>query len=123
MSIRPWLFLFGAVLVEVIGLVVLKSAADTGSWVAMLFTYLMIGLSFYFLAKAIKTIPIALAYATWESLGLISISLIGFWYFGESLGLLKIGGIMLLIGGVILVNLGSREADAAVAADEVREPQ
>jgi spermidine export protein MdtJ len=119
MPIRPWLFLFGAVLVEVLGLATLKSA-DTGSLAAMLFTYLMIGLSFYFLAKAIKTIPVALAYATWESAGLIFISLIGFWYFGEPMGMLKMAGIVFLVAGVTLVNLGSPEAGAA---DQVQEPR
>ncbi|MGB6243105.1 MAG: SMR family transporter [Castellaniella sp.] len=107
MFLRPWLFLLAAVAVEVIGVTVMKRVSLSGSAPALLLMYVMIGLSFVFLATAVKYLPLALAYAAWESIGLICITLIGLHYFGESLDLFKLLGLGALLAGVVLINLGA----------------
>jgi spermidine export protein MdtJ len=106
MLLRPWLYLFAAIAAEVIGVTVMKLVSSSGSLAALFFMYAMIGLSFYFLATTMKHLPIALAYATWETVGLICVAFIGFRYFGEDLSLFKLLGMAVLILGVILVNIG-----------------
>ncbi|POA98446.1 QacE family quaternary ammonium compound efflux SMR transporter [Chromobacterium sinusclupearum] len=110
MHLRPWLFLLAAITVEVIGVTVMKRVADSGGWSALLFMYAMIGLSFFFLATAMESLPIASAYATWETIGLIAITFIGYRYFSEEVGLLKLLGMSILIAGVVLVNLSAKPA-------------
>lgn len=113
MLLRPWLFLFAAITSEVIGVTIMKLLSTSGSFAALLFMYAMIGLSFYFLATTMKYLPIALAYATWETVGLVCVTYIGFRYFGEGLGLQKLLGMAVLITGVVLVNIGVPKASGA----------
>lgn len=107
MPLHPWIFLSAAIAAEVTGITVMKVASDTGSLPALLFMYAMVGLSFYLFAMAVRHLPLALAYATWETLGLISITVIGFRYFGESLTPQKVLGIAIVVAGVVMINLGS----------------
>lgn len=107
MIIRPWLFLIAAVLAEIIGVTVMKLASHHEAWLSLIFMYFMIGLSFLLLATAMKHIPMAVSYAAWETLGLTTITFIGYRYFGESLSFLKLLGMATLIIGVVLVNIGS----------------
>ncbi|MNR68322.1 Spermidine export protein MdtJ [compost metagenome] len=53
----------------------------------------------------------AVTYATWETLGLTAVAFIGYHFFGESLGPLKLLGMAVLIAGVVLVNTGGRAAE------------
>lgn len=87
MRLRPWLFLLAAIAAEVAGVTVMKLVSYSGSAAASIFMYAMIGLSFYFLAIAVKDLPMALTYATWETLGLICIAFIGFRFFVKGIDL------------------------------------
>lgn len=107
---RPWLFLIGAVSAEVCGVVVMKLASDSNSFTTHLFVYAMIGLSFYLLSTTMKYVSMAVSYAAWETMGLISIAAIGVRFFGETLGILKLAGMALLLIGVVMVNAGSPKA-------------
>lgn len=108
--LRPWLFLLAAVAVEVFGVTVMKRVSLSGSLPALLLMYAMIGLSFVLLATAVKYLPLALAYAAWESIGLICITVIGLRYFDETLDLFKLLGMGALLAGVLLVNLDAPDA-------------
>jgi small multidrug resistance pump len=65
------------------------------------------GLSFYFLALALKQIPLGVAYAIWSGLGTAGAVLAGILLWRESLSLAGVAGIVLIIAGVILLNLYS----------------
>ncbi|WP_242683577.1 DMT family transporter [Paenalcaligenes suwonensis] len=106
MLVKPWLFLLAAIAAEISGVTTMKLVSDSGSWEALLFMYAMIGLSFYFLATTMQYLPMALTYATWETIGLIAIAFIGFRFFGEQVSTLKLVGMGVLLVGVMLVNLG-----------------
>ncbi len=106
MRLNPWLFLLAAVCVEVAGVTLMKRASDSGTLGPLLFMYAMIGLSFYFLALAVRDLALALAYAAWETLGLACVTFIGLRYFGEVLSPARVLGLAVLLAGVILVNLG-----------------
>ena len=110
MRLRPWIFLLAAVAAEIIGVTVMKIDTQSDSWAALLFMYAMIGLSFFLLATAMKHLPMAVTYATWETLGLTAVAFIGYHYFDESVGPLKILGIAVLITGVVLVNVCGHSA-------------
>jgi multidrug transporter EmrE-like cation transporter len=107
MKYRAWTYLLAAVVAEIIGITCMKLVADDDSWLATAFTYGMIGLSFYLLATAVKVLPIAMTYATWETIGLVSITLISFLFFGEQIGAQKLVGMLILICGVVMVNFGA----------------
>lgn len=110
MRLRPWLFLLAAIAVEITGVTIMKFVSGSGALAAFLFMYAMIGLSFYLLALAVRHLPVALTYAIWETIGLVCVTFIGFRYFGERLGWLKLLGMAVLLAGVVLVNLGAPKA-------------
>ncbi|MFJ5925303.1 DMT family transporter [Kitasatospora sp. NPDC092948] len=64
-------------------------------------------LSFYLLGRALKHIPVSVAYAVWSGAGTAAVAAIGATFFGESLGRLQWCGIALVIAGVVLLNLRS----------------
>jgi small multidrug resistance pump len=63
-------------------------------------------LSFALLALTVKSLPVGLVYALWAGIGTAAIAAIGALFLGEPLTALKIGGIALVIGGVVMLNLG-----------------
>jgi multidrug resistance protein EbrB len=62
------------------------------------------GLSFYFLSLCLKTIPLSVAYAIWSGIGTALTALIGHVLWEEFFGTLKILGIILIIGGVVILS-------------------
>lgn len=106
---RAWLFLFIAIALEIVGVTVMKISANSDSFIGLSFMYVMIGLSFFLLGKSMRFLPLALTYATWQTVGLIAITFIGFQFFGEKLSVIKIIGMAVLLFGVLLINKGVKK--------------
>ncbi len=64
--------------------------------------------AFYCLSHALKLIPVGLAYAIWSGVGIVLISLIGFFVFKQKLDLPAIAGLALIVAGVVIVNVFSK---------------
>jgi small multidrug resistance pump len=103
-----WLFLTGAILFEVCGTTVLKLSEGLTRLLPSLLTVVFYGLSFFLLSLALKKIEVGTAYAIWSGAGTAAIALIGWFWFQESLGTLKLVCIALIIAGVVGLNLGER---------------
>ncbi len=111
---RYWLFMVAAIVTEVIGTVAMKYGAQQGSHaVGLTVMYVMLVLSYTSLAMAVKRIPLAVAYGTWESVGLVLITLCSAWLFAEDLKPVKLVAISLIIGGIALLERGTEEAPAS----------
>lgn len=63
-------------------------------------------LSLALLAATLKHMPVSIAYAIWSGVGTAVIAAIGMLLLHEPISPLKIGGIGLIIGGVVALNLG-----------------
>jgi small multidrug resistance pump len=101
-----YLFLLGAIASEVFGTSLLKTTEGfTRLWptVVLVCAYVT---SFALLAQAVKGIPVSVAYALWSGLGTATIAAIGAAFLGEPLSVPKVIGIALIIGGVVILNLG-----------------
>ena len=61
-------------------------------------------LAFYFLTFALKSIPIAIVYATWAGLGIFLISILGYFIYEQALQWQSILGLILIVFGVAIVN-------------------
>ena len=61
-------------------------------------------LAFYFLTFALKSIPIAIVYATWAGLGVFLISILGYFIYEQALQWQSILGLILIVFGVAIVN-------------------
>ena len=103
---RAWIYLLVAIICEVIGTTSIKSVMNNSPVIGHCVMFGMIGVSYFFLALAVKTVPVGVAYALWEGIGIVLITLAGFMWFGEALGFYKICGLSLMVSGIILVKSG-----------------
>ena len=62
--------------------------------------------SFMALAQTVRVIPVGVTYAMWSGLGTAAIVAVGVVALGESVNPVKLFGVVLVIGGVVVLNLG-----------------
>ncbi|MDM7359452.1 multidrug/spermidine efflux SMR transporter subunit MdtJ, partial [Klebsiella pneumoniae] len=58
---------------------------------------------------AVKKIALGVAYALWEGIGILLITLFSVLLFDESLSLLKIAGLTTLVIGIVLIKSGTQK--------------
>ncbi|QDY43110.1 multidrug/spermidine efflux SMR transporter subunit MdtJ [Candidatus Pantoea soli] len=105
---RYWILLALAIVAEITGTLSMKWASVTGGSAGYLLMLFMIALSYIFLSFAVKRIALGVAYAMWEGVGILFITLFSVMLFGESLSPLKIAGLITLITGIVLIKTGTR---------------
>lgn len=110
-----WLLLGAAILSEVTATLSLRGALDQPALYA-----LVVGgyvLSFVLLAQVLKRgMGLGVAYGIWGACGVVLTALLSAVLFGEAFTLLKSLGIVLIAAGVVVVELGSRQARREEAA-------
>jgi quaternary ammonium compound-resistance protein SugE len=95
-----WLWLTLAGLLEVVWAIGLKYTDGFTRLVPSAITVVaMIG-SVYFLALAVRTIPIGTGYAVWTGIGAFGVAILGMIFFGEPKTVLRVGSILLIVIGI-----------------------
>ena len=100
-----YVYLLFAIGSEVVATSLLKSTNGfTRLWptVACLAGY---AISFVALSQTVKHIPVGIAYAMWSALGTAAIVAISVTFLGETLTVTKVIGLVMVVGGVVLLNL------------------
>ena len=100
-----WLYLLIAIVTEVVGTTMMKVSQGLTRLVPSVLMFLLYGISFAFMALALKRIEVSIAYAVWSGLGTALIAAIGIFWFRESFNIPKLVGVVLIIAGVVLLNL------------------
>jgi small multidrug resistance pump len=104
---QSWLFLTLAIVAEVVATSALKSSEGFTRLAPTALVVVGYVVAFYFLALAIKVIPVGVAYAVWAGLGIVLISLIGWLVFQQKLDAPAVIGMTLILSGVLVINLFS----------------
>ncbi|AAM85802.1 multidrug/spermidine transporter subunit MdtJ [Yersinia pestis] len=104
-----WIFLGLAIIAEIIGTLSMKYASVSGEMTGHIVMYFMITGSYVMLSLAVKKVALGVAYALWEGIGILIITIFSVMWFGETLSPLKIAGLVTLIGGILLVKSGTRK--------------
>ncbi|MUN63587.1 QacE family quaternary ammonium compound efflux SMR transporter [Kocuria sediminis] len=102
-----WLYLTGAILTEVTATLSLRVAAEGRRrwYAAVVAGYL---LAFTFLALALRHgLGLGVAYGIWAAAGVALTAIAGRLLFGEPLSRVMALGIALIMGGVLLIELGA----------------
>lgn len=102
-----WLLLALAIIFEIVGTLAMKWASLNGLAAGYLFMLAMIALSYISLCFAVKKIALGVAYAIWEGVGVLFITLFSVMLFDESLTLMKVAGLATLVTGIALVKSGT----------------
>ena len=98
-----WILLFVAGLFEagmVVGLNFSEGFTRLGP---SLLTLVLGGISFFLLAVAMQSIPAGTAYAVWTAIGASVVVLLGILFLGEPANLLRLVGIAVVLGGVLML--------------------
>ena len=101
-----YLALVAAIVAEVVGTSLLRS---TEGFTRLLPSVACLGayaLSFVGLASAVQSLPVGVVYATWSGLGTVAIVGIGATLLDEPVTTGTVVGVLLVVGGVVVLNLG-----------------
>lgn len=101
-----YLFLIGAIISEVTGTVSLRLAIDDKRWYGGVITGYLVAFTMLTLTLA-NGLPLGIAYGIWAAAGVALTAIISRFLFEEPLTWLMSLGIVLIIGGVLLVELGA----------------
>lgn len=103
-----YLLLALAIAAEVTGTVSMKlSDGFTKLWPSLI---VVVGylIAFVALASVLKRgMPVGVAYAIWAAIGVAAVAVIGVLFLGEPVNLTIVAGLVLVIGGVVLIEVGS----------------
>jgi quaternary ammonium compound-resistance protein SugE len=98
-----WLYLAVAGFFEIAWAIGLKyTVGFTRLWPS-LFTVAAMVASFWLLSLALKVLPIGTAYAVWTGIGATGTAIIGMVFLGDTVSALRILGIAMIVGGILVV--------------------
>lgn len=103
-----YLYLALAIAAEVTATISLKLSEGFSKLGPSIFVVLGYAVAFYGLSQVLKAgLPIGVAYAVWAAAGVALVAIVGVVFLKEPMNLAMVGGIVLVIGGVVLIELGS----------------
>jgi small multidrug resistance pump len=103
-----YLFLAGAIVCEVIATTFLRyTSGERAAWWAYPIVVGGYVLAFAALALALaRGLPLGLAYAIWAGVGVVLVAIVSWVAFAERLTPAQLLGVALVVGGVVLLELG-----------------
>ena len=95
-----WSILFLAGLLEVAWAIGLRHSAGFTRPLPSVLTLLAMGISFYLLSLALRTLPLGTAYAVWVGIGAVGTAIAGMLLFAEPASPLKLSILLLVVVGI-----------------------
>ena len=102
-----WIYLGIAGLLEIVWAISLKHTEGFSKLRWSVVTVVGMTASFYFLAQALKTIPVGTAYAIWTGIGAAGTAILGIVLFSESAALPRLCCIGVIVAGIVGLMLTS----------------
>ena len=98
-----WLLLVVSGLLDVAWAVSMKYAEGYTRLGWSLVSLMLLAAFVYLLGRVLAVLPVGSAYAVWTGIGAAGTVLLGILLFGESLSLARIGGVILVVLGIVLL--------------------
>ena len=102
-----WIYLIIGIVLEVFGTTSMKLAEGFTRVVPSVAVFVFYAGAFTCLILALKKLELSVVYAIWSGAGTAIVAVIGIWWFGESLTVLKVVSLLMIVGGVIGLRMGS----------------
>lgn len=119
---NKWTLLAAAIASEVTATLSLRASVDEPAWYILV--ALGYGFAFYCLGKALATgLPLGVAYGIWAAAGVAATAILAVPLFDESFSLTMGLGLVVLIAGVLLVEIGHHRATHDPTADTTTNPE
>jgi small multidrug resistance pump len=110
LTMNPWFLLALAILLELSGTICLKLSHGFSRLVPSIGVVCFYLGSFTLMSFSLKTLEVGIVYAIWAGVGTALIAMVGILAFGESITVLKILGLLMIVGGTFLLRLASSQA-------------
>ena len=102
-----WIFLLLAGLFEIVWAFLMKASDGFSKPWPTIGTIAFMIVSFGLLSMAMKTLPLGTAYAIWTGIGAVGAFIVGVMVLGEALTPMRIGGVVLIVSGLVVLKLSS----------------
>ena len=130
MSLRKqsWLWMLFVILSETSATSTLKMFDNSQGIIKIALLVLIILLycvCYYSLSKAVKHLPVGLAYATWSGTGILLVSTLSIIFYGQRPDIPAIIGMSVIAAGIAIMNLFSRmgaDEQTEIHTDSVQNP-
>ncbi|MEN3791989.1 multidrug efflux SMR transporter [Fulvimarina sp. MAC3] len=103
-----YLYLFIAIICEIIGTTALKTTDGFTRLGPSIVTVIAYALAFYFLSLPLRSLPVGIVYAIWSGTGIVLLALIDIVWFRSSIDFAGFAGLALILAGVLVINLFSQ---------------
>lgn len=103
-----FVYLVLAIVAEVIATSALKASLGFTRPLPSVVVVVGYGLAFYLLSLVLRTLPVGVAYAIWAGLGIVLVTLVGIFVFGEKPDVPAVIGISLIVAGVVMLQVFSK---------------
>ncbi|WP_417269742.1 DMT family transporter [Celeribacter sp.] len=103
-----YIYLICAIFCEVVGTTALPATQQFTRLLPSLLAVASYAIAIYFLTLAIATLPVGIVYAIWSGLGIVFISVVSLFLYGQKLDIAAIIGMGLIISGVVVIHLFSK---------------
>ena len=118
---KAWLLLLVAILSEVVGTLALKRTEGMTRLAPTLVMLISYSVAVYLLTLTVRHIPTSIVYAVWSGVGLVLITLGGFFFNGDKLTWGLVLGVALILAGVMVLNLTTQRRNESTPPNPVQE--
>ena len=103
-----WLAITIAILFEVMATTALKSSNEFTRLLPSVLVVVGYLTAFYFMTLSMRVLPVGIMYAIWSGVGIVLISVLGWFFYRQALDVPAIIGMGLIIAGVVVINVFSK---------------
>ncbi len=103
-----YLYLALAIIAEVAATSALKASEEFSRLIPSLIVVVGYGVAFYFMTLVLRVIPVGVTYAIWSGLGIVLVTVVGFFLYRQTPDIPAMLGMGLIISGVVVIHLFSR---------------
>ncbi|BBU98975.1 MULTISPECIES: DMT family transporter [Providencia] len=108
---KSWLWMLAVIVSETSATSTLKMFDNSEGMTKSLLLALIVVLyviCYYSLSRAVKYIPVGLAYATWSGTGILMVSTLGMLFYGQHPDTAAMIGMAVIASGIVIMNLFSK---------------
>lgn len=105
-----WVLLICAITTEICGTTLLKYSNGFTHVMPSIGAIASFAVSFYLVSLVFRVLPIGITYAIWSGTGIVLTAIIGWLSFGQKPDFPALIGMVMIIGGVVVIQLFSQSA-------------
>ena len=102
-----WIYLIIAIITEVIATSALKESQGFSKFSPSIIVIVGYSLTFYFMSLTLKEMSVGITYAIWSGMGILLISLIGYFRYNQTLDVPAVLGMLFIGLGILIIRFFS----------------